>query len=258
MQTATLSEKLPTRYELPDSLDIPVDNELQDLTPHLLKDILSNYWNTRDDWFFGVDMGIYYNLAGHPPTVPIIPDGFLSVGVARRPYADGRLSYILWEEDYVAPKLVLECVSQTYGNEYGRKMKSYTQLGVLYYVIHNPTYSRRDQHDPLEVYRLTRGKYKRCSGKPVWMPELELAIGRDVGTYQKWRREWLYWYDSQGTRLPSSEELAHQAMQQVWQQQLRAKHAETLLEQEQNRADQAERRIQQLEKLLREKGIDWK
>jgi hypothetical protein len=29
------------------------------------------------DWFFGIDMGIYY----HPGKPAIVPDGFLSVGV---------------------------------------------------------------------------------------------------------------------------------------------------------------------------------
>jgi len=52
---------LPTAEELPDSDDTPVDNELQDLIPSLLKAVLALLWENRWDWFFGVDMGIYYH-----------------------------------------------------------------------------------------------------------------------------------------------------------------------------------------------------
>lgn len=51
---------LPSSEELLDSDDTPVDNELQDLIPGLLKAILALVWQDRMDWFFGVDMGIYY------------------------------------------------------------------------------------------------------------------------------------------------------------------------------------------------------
>nr|WP_210404667.1 Uma2 family endonuclease [Chroococcidiopsis sp. TS-821] len=51
---------LPSAEDLPDSDDTPVDNELQDLIPGLLKATLAWIWANRMDWFFGVDMGIYY------------------------------------------------------------------------------------------------------------------------------------------------------------------------------------------------------
>ena len=70
---------LPSAEDLPDSDDTPVDNELQDLIPGLLKAILALIWSERMDWFFGVDMGIYY----HPDEPAIVPDGFLSIGVPR-------------------------------------------------------------------------------------------------------------------------------------------------------------------------------
>jgi Uma2 family endonuclease len=50
---------LPSAEDLPDSDDTPVDNELQDYIPHLLKTILAWIWSSRNDWFFGIDMGIY-------------------------------------------------------------------------------------------------------------------------------------------------------------------------------------------------------
>nr|MDZ8121184.1 hypothetical protein [Nostoc sp. CmiVER01] len=83
---------LPSSEELPDSDDTPVDNELQNIIPGLLKVILAMVWAERMDWFFGIDMGIY-----HDPDLPaIVPDGFLSLGVERF-YDEGlRPSYVLW------------------------------------------------------------------------------------------------------------------------------------------------------------------
>jgi hypothetical protein len=50
---------LPTASELPDSDDKPVDSELQELIPGLLKAILFYLRSNRTDWLFGIDMGLY-------------------------------------------------------------------------------------------------------------------------------------------------------------------------------------------------------
>ena len=121
-------ECLPTSAELPDSDDTPVDNELQNLIPNLLEAILALVWSERMDWFFGVDMGIYHT----PGEPPLVPDGFLSLGVERFIGEEGRLSYVLWEEDNVVPLWALEVVSKTYSGEYEHKKIAYAQLGILY------------------------------------------------------------------------------------------------------------------------------
>ena len=115
---------LPSAEDLPDSDDTPVDNELQDLISWLLKGILGLIWSERMDWFFGVDMGIYY--ASNKPA--IVPDGFLAVGVPRIIDSDLRLSYVLWEEQKV-PIMVLEVVSQTRRGEYTQKKQDYDPIG---------------------------------------------------------------------------------------------------------------------------------
>lgn len=88
-------------------------------------------------------MGVYYA----PNEPAIVPDGFLSVGVQRRKSERGRLSYVLWEENGVVPLLAIEVVSKTYGQEYSDKLSKYAQIGVLYYVIYNPDYCKRDGHE---------------------------------------------------------------------------------------------------------------
>ena len=154
------------------------------------------------DWFFGVDMGIYYD----PEQPAIVPDGFLSIGVERFFDENLRLNYPIWEEQCV-PILVIEVVSQQRWGEYTSKKKQYAELEILYYVIYNPW---RRKKQPLEVYRLTDGAYVLQRGNPVWLEEIGLGIGRDRGTYQGITREWLYWYDREGKRLRTPEERIQQ------------------------------------------------
>ena len=189
---------LPSAEDLPDSDDTPADNELQNLVSGLLNAILAFVWADRMDWFFGVDMGIYYD----PDQPAIVPDGFLSLGVERIFDENLRLSYVLWEEQRV-PIMALEVVSHKRRGEYSTKKEFYAQLEVLYYVVYNP---QRRRKSTLEVYRLINGKYQLQRGNPVWLPEIGLGIGSERGTYQGITREWLYWYNEQGKRLLAPEE----------------------------------------------------
>lgn len=231
----------PSSEELPDSDDTPVDNQLQHLIPTLLEAILALIWAERQDWYFGVDMGIYYDE--NEPA--IVPDGFLSLGVVR--FIDDllRLSYVLWEEQTV-PLFVLEVVSQKYRGEYSSKKQMYAELGVLYYAVYNP---RRRRKSPLEVYRLENKKYFLLSGNPIWLPEINLGLGHQVGTYQGITREWLYWYDEQGQKLLTPEERIQSAEQ-------RSLEAEQNAFLEQQRRLAAEQKAEILAQRLRELGID--
>ncbi len=203
-------QSLPTAEDLPDSDGKPVDNELQIYVASLLGEILAWYWRDRTFWFWGMNMGVYYELQ----LPAIVPDGFLSLGVERRTRASGRLSYVIWQERIV-PILAVEFVSKNYGQEYEDKKDEYARIGVLYYVVYNPDYYQRNKHQPFEVYRLVDGEYILQSGEPVWIPEIGLGIGRAQGIYQAWAREWLYWYDQNGNRLASSEERVQQERQTV-------------------------------------------
>ncbi|NES63819.1 MAG: hypothetical protein F6K24_00145 [Okeania sp. SIO2D1] len=88
-------------------------------------------------------------------------------------------------------------------------------MGVLYYVIYNPDYSKRDQHERFEVYHLVDGAYQRLKGNPVWMPEIGLGIGTEVGNHYRSEQEWLYWYDSEGNRFMTPEEEAQRLKQML-------------------------------------------
>jgi Uma2 family endonuclease len=226
---------LPSSEELPDSDDTAVDNELQNLIPGLLKTILALVWCDRWDWFFGVDMGIYYD----PDKAAIVPDGFLSLGVKRIIDEDLRLSYVLWQEKKL-PILALEVVSQIYREEYSIKKELYAkELETLYYVVYSPL---RRKKPPLEVYRLVDGEYILMSGNPVWLPEIGLGIGRERGIYQGIVREWLYWYDEEGQKLLTPEE--------------RIREAEERTVFEEQRRVEAEQQVKMLTERLKMLGVD--
>ncbi len=197
---------LPTEEDLPYSDEKPVDHELQLLAPLLLRSILLLLWADRMDWFMGVNLGVY----PFPYEPAIGPDAFLALGVDRvRPDNKLRLSYLVYREN-VMPQWVLEVVSKKPGGEYGKKFDRYAEMGVLYYTIYNPSHYRRDKHEAFEVYRLEEGQYVRQLGNPIWMPEIGLGIGHEVGTHERISRDWLYWYDEQGNRYPAQEDALQQ------------------------------------------------
>ena len=274
---AVLDEELqlPGSLELPDSDDTPVDNEGQNDIPNGLRFSLAQIWEERQDWFFGVDMGIYDRQGQKEGTATIVPDGFLSVGVVRRKDTWGRRSYVLAEEGQVIPVLALEYLSKTYGGEYDGKLEVYAQLGVPYYLVYNP--EGRRKHQPLEMYHLEQGKYRlQPIVEPYWIPEIKLGIGRVQGQMSGIQIEWLSWFDRLGKPYPLPEEiiktlqarerrhqvneiklkrLAQQKQLEADQERSRAERAERLAEQERLRAAMAETLAEQ-ERLARLQLID--
>lgn len=93
-----------------------------------------------------------------------------------------------------------------------------------------------------EVYRLERDVYVRVSQEPVWIAEINLAIGRAKGNYEGWNSSWLYWYDLESNRFPSPSE--------------RVQQAELRAEQAQQRAEQQRQLKEDLIAKLQARGID--
>jgi Uma2 family endonuclease len=245
-------QRLPSTAELPCSDDTPVDNEDQNLLPNLLLLLLTTLWSGRMDWYFGVDMAVYHTT-GSNPRVPVVPDGFLSVGVERRKGGKSRRSYATWEEGDVVPLFVLEMVSHRPGGEYDEKRDIYAKLGVLYYLVYNPEFWQRDRHQPFELYKLERGEYCLQIGEPYWMPEVGLGIGRYQGKVGGLPQELLTWYDAQGDRHLSPEEQERFAKEQ----ERFAKEQERFAkEQERFAKEQEQRQRERLEAFLRSQGFD--
>jgi Uma2 family endonuclease len=193
---------LPTSDDLPCSDDRPVDSELQDLIPGLLKAILFDLWKDRQNWLFSVDMGFYYD----PAKPAIAPDGMLCLGIQPPKTENLRSSYVLWEEK-VIPLFALEVVSRTPGKERTKKKDIFESAGVLYYLVYAPLLKKKAK---FQLYKLIAGEYVLQSDgrQPYWMPEIGLAIGAERQLYGTQEREWLFWYDQNNLRYPSSTERA--------------------------------------------------
>jgi hypothetical protein len=148
----------------------------------------------------------------------------------------------------VVPQWVLEVVSKQPGGEYSEKFQRYAAIGVLYYTIYNPSHYRRDQHEVFEVYKLTQGQYVRQLGNPVWLPEIGLGIGHEMGTQEGMQRDWLYWYDESGRRhlAPADALVQEQVLRE--REQLMRREAE-------ERLTQAERELEQERRSLALKMI---
>jgi Uma2 family endonuclease len=252
--------RLPTAAELPDSDETPVDNELQNETPNLLLEILRWIWRDRSDWFWGVDMAVYYEPDLEQPenSKSIVPDGFLALEVEqRRPDEGGRSSYSIWQEK--VPILVLEVVSKTYNGEYDNKLTKYQALGILYYAICNPLAGkggRKKRHQFMDVYKLTNGKYVLMpltalpkGGRMVWLEEIGLGIGYERGMRGDWQRDWLYWYDRSGLKYPTDSERAEQ-------EKLAKQQAEAIAAQEGQEKLQERQEKEKLAAYLRSLGIN--
>jgi Uma2 family endonuclease len=190
------SDGLPTADDLPDSDDTPVDSELQELIPGLLKAILMDMWGSRKDWLFSIDMAFHYNPAD--TSTSLAPDGMLSLGVAEAANENLRSSYVLWQEK-VLPLFVMEIASKSAGGEKTRKFEIYQSIGILYYLVYSPLLKRKAK---FQLYKLIEGKYiLQSSGQqPYWMPEIGLAVGAEKRVYGTNEREWLYWYDENNVR----------------------------------------------------------
>lgn len=124
------------------------------------------------------------------------------------------------------PQLRIESQAE---NEPPRKWEVYEQiLRIPYYVV----FSRYTNQ--LRAFRMDGAHYQEIELQEprVWMPELELGLGLWQGEYQGIERLWLRWYDAQGNWIL------------------------TEAEQERQRAEQAESRLESLIQRLRESGID--
>jgi Putative restriction endonuclease len=248
---------LPSAEELPDSDGKPVDSELQELIPGLLKAILLDLWDDQPNWLFSIDMGFYY----HPDKPAIAPDGLLSLGVEDIEDECLRSSYVLWDEK-VIPLFALEIVSKTPGKEQTKKFEIYQSIGILYYLVYAPLRKRKAR---FQLYKLIDGEYVLESDgqQPYWMPEIGLAIGAEQWLYHRSQREWLFWYDQDNVRYPTPIEKAKDASQRAEAEFQRAEAASQRAEAASQRANlaiaaqtAAEKNLLALRQRLLDLGID--
>lgn len=193
--------------------DKPVDNLFSEKQQRLLARTLYASWNPpRPEkskkprkFLAAANVGIFLSRYESP----LVPDFFLSLDVEPHEdwYAKEHRSYFFWEFGK-APELTLEIVSNKVGNEINGKLKAYAQMGVIYYVVFDPTHqlSKND----LTVYELGFGRRLRPRADSQ-LPELGLALKLWDGAFEGKDGTWLRWYDAKGKLLQTGEERAAQA-----------------------------------------------
>ena len=167
-----------------------------------------------------MNVGIFFAL--HQP--PLVPDFFLSLDVAPHQdwYAKEHRSYFVWEFGKV-PEVTIEIVSNRKGGELTSKLKDYAQMGVNYYVVHDP--EKQLSKDVLRVYELGFGKRYRLR-KDQQLPDLSLSLTLWQGVFEDKEDTWLRWCDAKGRLIPTGEERARSAEERACSAEQRALTAE--------------------------------
>ena len=222
-------ETLPTMYDLPSEFpeEPGLPDEFHDLQPQLLSRTLALRDYTRENWFCGSDLNVYYDV--QHPLWHKRPDWFLAVGVPR--LYDGedlRQSYVVWQEGR-SPEVVVELLSPgtepgdlgrffagaeaaepasaavdlaTHGSSQAEpppdKFTVYERyLRVPYYVVFN-RYS-----GVLRFFQLVGGRYQEqpllsAGNLKIWLPGLAIGLGLWQGEFEGVTRLWLRWCDPDG------------------------------------------------------------
>ncbi|WP_416666448.1 Uma2 family endonuclease [Egbenema bharatensis] len=246
-------ETLPTMYDLPSEVigEPGLPDEFHDLQPQLLSRTLSLADYTRNQWFTGSDLNLYYDV--HHPLWYKRPDWFLAVGIPRLyDGRDFRRSYVTWQEGK-NPHVVIEFLSPgTESEDLGRfyrqedaiegiegddlsptdtipnpegsppaKFNVYEQhLRVPHYL----TYSRQKRQ--LRYFQWIGDCYQEQpvnqTNPQVWLTDLQIGLGLWEGTFEGISSCWLRWCDAEGHWYLTDTEQERQAKEQAQAQLLDA------------------------------------
>ena len=182
--------------------DAPVDNILSEREMILLIDALYASWlvnGKRPQFIALADVGIFYM----PSQPPVVPDVFVSLDVSlpNEILSTKDKSYFIWQYGK-PPEVVVEIVSNTKGDELGGKRTKYAQLGVSYYIVHDPLQYLGETK--LHVFERHGAQFVRMSER--WLPSVSLGVTLWQGEYKGMTREWLRWVDEDGNMLLTADE----------------------------------------------------
>ncbi|MGC9505293.1 Uma2 family endonuclease [Baaleninema sp.] len=216
--------------------ETPVDNLLSEKQQRLLTSALYSSLDRQEPFLAAANVGLFYS-ANDPP---LVPDVLLSFGVPTPEdwTQKKNRSYFTWNFGK-PPDIVIEIVSNTVGNELGRKLQDYARASVSYYVVYDPF--RYLGKTELRLYELRAlQQYRELDGTAI--PEADLGLTQWEGTFEGSRTTWLRWCDRDGQILLTGDEKADRERRRA--------------DREHQRAEQEHQRAERLARLLRERGID--
>ncbi|MDC0835278.1 hypothetical protein CKA32_006277 [Geitlerinema sp. FC II] len=232
---------------------MPVDDFASAKQKRLLTDSL--YTSLRGQPFLvEANVGILHTQ-GQPL---VVPDLILSLDVNTSWWQQRHSPYFIWQFGK-SPDLVLEIVSDRYGDELGSKLATYERLRVSYYVVFDP--DKLIGEATLTVYEL-RGKcYFEIAkidrdGKSIWLEQVGLGLLLWQGDFEEKENLWLRWCDRESHVLPTGFELAQQEFLEREEQEKRAERAESQLGQANQRTERSKKWANRLAEQLRSLGVD--
>jgi Uma2 family endonuclease len=228
--------------------DTPVDNFASEKQQRLL--VGSLYSSLQQQQFLAAaNVAIF-----HKDTEPaIVPDIFVSfdVQVPENWWEKQNRCYLVWKFGKV-PEIVIELVSNREGEELGKKLATYEQMRVSYYIVYDP--QQKLGNEVLQVYKLHTRRYEKTS--ETWLAEVGLGLTIWSGEFEGRQDNWLRWCDQEGNILLTGDEKAELEKQRAQSAEERAQSAEERAQSAEERAQSAEERAQLLAQKLRELGID--
>jgi Uma2 family endonuclease len=215
--------------DVTDDIKLPPTNLYSDEPPletdfhreqiDLLIRLLKYWWRDRPDFYISGNLTVYYNEQQLKKRDFRGPDVFVVMGAEKK----DRRSWTIWEEGGKYPNVVIELLSSsTETVDRGKKKDLYQDVWRVpeYYWFHPETMEFAGFH-------LVNSQYQAIAPTEtgwLWSGQLELFLGI--------HERQLRWFSKQGQLIPLPEEAERQ------------------------RAEQAQRRAEQLEALLRSQGID--
>ncbi len=187
---------------------IPMETDWHRAAMNLLIEIITYFWRERKAFYVGGNMFIYFDPDQVKKRNFRGPDFFVVKGVADS--ERWRDAWILWEEDGLAPNLVIELTSSsTKTEDKGPKKEIYEQiLRVPEYICYNP------QNQELVGWRLQAGDYTEVQPDEqgwLWSEELGLWIGTWWGEYLSRPNRWLRFFDTNGNLVLTEAEAQTEA-----------------------------------------------
>jgi Uma2 family endonuclease len=159
----------------------------------LIESVLAQF-ASRDDFFVGGNMFIYYSLRQARKWNYRGPDFFYVSGVNRQPM---RPYWVVWEEEGCYPDVIIELLSPKTA-----KADRTTKKQLYERKFRTPDYFCYDPNSHLlEGWRLGNRGYEALTPNEhgwLWSEELGLWVGTWKGVYLTYDETWLRFYDRNG------------------------------------------------------------
>lgn len=230
--------------------DTPVDNIYSEKQQRLLIDTLQTTSPFGERQFVAsTNVGLYYGL--YLPA--IVPDMLLSMDISYPPdiWEKRHRVYMIWELGK-SPDVVVEIVSNTVGNEKGKKFDVYAKAGIPYYIIIDPL--KFLQKQLISVYELRAGTY--YLKETNFLDRIGISPVAWEGEYENMKEEWVRWQDKNGVLLATGVEAVAEKNQQIAIGEKKLVLEKQRAESEKQRAESEKQRADKLAEKLRAMGIN--